>query len=244
MVNIALIGYGKMGKAIERIAVAEGHTIVAKIDPSLGTSISAESLADADVCIEFSHPSVAIDNISKIAALGKPLVVGTTGWYEKMSEVEAIVTENNIGLLWSGNFSIGVHSFFSLLKKAGVLFNKLENYDIAMVEYHHRQKADSPSGTAQMAANILVDAIDRKTKVNVEKIEGKIDPSELHVASVRVGSVPGTHTVSFDSAEDTIEIKHTARSRDGFARGAVIAAAYIVDKKGLFTIDDLMEDKT
>ncbi len=242
MVRIGIIGYGKMGQLIEEIALEQGHVVNAIIDPLKGTSISEESLKDVDVCIDFSMPKTAIENIEKLAKLGKNIVVGTTGWYDKMDSVEKIVQENNIGLIWSGNFSLGVNAFFKIIKQSSKIFNKLENYDIMVHEFHHKNKADSPSGTAKMIAQRIIENVDRKDKIVTEKLVRKIEDNELHVSSTRGGSIPGTHTVLFDSAEDTIELKHTARGRVGFAIGAVKAAEFLEEKKGFFSIDDLMKE--
>jgi len=242
MVRIGIIGYGKMGQLIEEIAIKQGHNVNAIIDPLKGTLISKESLKDVDVCIDFSHPSVAIENIQKISSLGKNIVVGTTGWYDEMDSVKKIVSENNIGLIWSGNFSLGVNAFFKIIKDSSKIFNKLENYDILVHEFHHKNKADSPSGTAKMIAQRIIENVDRKDKIVTEELTRKIENNELHVSSTRGGSIPGTHIVLFDSDEDTIELKHTARGRVGFAVGAVKAAEFLSGKKGFFSIDDLMKE--
>lgn len=245
MVKIGLIGYGRMGKIIEKIAKEKGHEISAIIDPNCDTAqneINEESLKDAEVCIDFTHPSCIIGNIKKMASLGKNIVVGTTGWYGRMDEVKKIVEENNIGLIWSGNFSIGVNAFFKIVEEAAKVFNNLEDYDIMSSEFHHNKKADSPSGTASMIGTILIDKIERKDKLVTEKLERQIEPNELHLASVRGGSIPGIHSVIFDSPQDTIELKHSARNREGFASGSVMAAEFIEGKKGFFSIKDLMDN--
>jgi 4-hydroxy-tetrahydrodipicolinate reductase len=245
MVNIALIGYGKMGQIIEKTALDKGHKIVAIIDPNVDScesEINKETLKDADVCIEFTHPSVVIDNIKKVAQAGKNIVVGTTGWYDKMDEVKKIVNDNKIGLIWSGNFSVGVNALFRITEYAAKLFNKIEDYDIAVNEIHHTQKADSPSGTANMIGDILVENIDRKNKIVTEAFDRKPKDDELHISSTRVGSVPGIHTITFDSSADTIELKHTARNRCGFASGSVLAAEFVKGKKGFYHIDDMMNE--
>jgi 4-hydroxy-tetrahydrodipicolinate reductase len=240
--RIGIIGYGKMGQLIEEIAIKEGHEVNAIIDPLKGTVISKESLKDVDVCIDFSMPKTAIENIEKLAKLGKNIVVGTTGWYDKMDSVEKIVQKNNIGLIWSGNFSLGVNALFKITKYASKLFNNLENYDVMVHEFHHKNKADSPSGTAKMIAQRIIENVGRKDIIITNDLQRKIKDNELHVSSTRGGSIPGTHVVLFDSDEDTIELKHTARSRVGFAVGAIKAAEFLNGKKGFFSIDDLMKD--
>jgi 4-hydroxy-tetrahydrodipicolinate reductase len=245
MVNIALIGYGKMGHIIEDIAKQRGHKIVSIIDPNCDRAhkeINKETLKNADVCIDFTHPSVIIDNIKKASELGKNLVIGTTGWYEKTDEVKKIIAKNKNGLIWSGNFSIGVNAFFRIIESAAKIFNNLPEYDVMATEFHHNQKADSPSGTATMIGKILINNIKRKNKIVTDKLDKKIEPNELHIASVRGGSIPGIHEVFFDSLADTIELKHTARNREGFALGAVMAAEFIAGKKGFYNIDDLMKE--
>jgi 4-hydroxy-tetrahydrodipicolinate reductase len=159
-----------------------------------------------------------------------------------MDEVKKIVNDNKIGLIWSGNFSVGVNALFRITEYAAKLFNKIEDYDIAVNEIHHTQKADSPSGTANMIGDILVENIDRKNKIVTEAFDRKPKDDELHISSTRVGSVPGIHTITFDSSADTIELKHTARNRCGFASGSVLAAEFVKGKKGFYHIDDMMNE--
>jgi 4-hydroxy-tetrahydrodipicolinate reductase len=243
-VKLALIGYGKMGKAIETVALLRGHSLV-KIDSfSPGADfkeITPESLAGVDVCIDFTTPTAILENAKKVSALGKNLVIGTTGWYDKMDEIKSAV--NGIGCIWSGNFSIGMNVFFHAVKETAKVMNNLPEYDAAVYEIHHNQKKDSPGGSAQIIGKIIVDNMTRKKKVVADRFaERKPEPDELHVASVRCGSIPGTHTVLFDCPVDTIELKHIARGREGFAFGAVLAAEYIHKKTGFYNIDDLMNE--
>ncbi|MEK6921054.1 MAG: 4-hydroxy-tetrahydrodipicolinate reductase [Nanoarchaeota archaeon] len=244
--KIALIGYGKMGKIIEQVAIQREHTIVARIDPSAqdatAATISSESIADAEICIDFSHPLGVLENMRKVSALGKPVVVGTTGWSAHLGEARSIVMESKIGFLHASNFSIGMNVMFRVLESASKLMNKFPEYDVAGYELHHSKKLDSPSGTAKSLIDILLKNIERKQTVVSDKVDGEIQPQALHFASVRAGNIPGTHTILFDSAADTIEITHTARNREGFALGAVIAAEWLINKKGFFTIDDVMND--
>ena len=244
--NIALSGYGRMGRLIEKLSIERGHTVTAVIDPlspSAGyKELSEDSLSDADVVIEFSIPSAAVGNIRKIAEAGKNIVVGTTGWYSEMDTVRDITESSGIGLIWSGNFSTGVNLFFKIVRYSSSLFNLFAEYDPFIHEYHHNQKADSPSGTASMLGTIVLEEIDRKKRIVTKSLKRKIEPEELHVSSTRGGSIPGTHILSFDSPVDTIELKHTARGREGFASGAVAAAQWIKNKKGFFSIDDMMKD--
>lgn len=245
MTKIALIGYGRMGKIIEQTALSNGHEIVSKIDPfceGCAKEITEQNLNGAEVCIEFTTPKTAIENITKLAELKKNIVVGTTGWYSEMDKVKAITEKNGIGLIWSGNFSIGVNAFFKIVEDTSKIFNNLPEYDVFAIEEHHKGKADSPSGTAKMIADRIIANLDRKEKIVTEKLDRKIEENELHIASVRGGSIPGTHTVTFDSAVDTIELKHTARGREGFATGAIKAAEFLNGKKGFYNIDDLMKN--
>lgn len=241
--NIAIIGYGKMGHAVENAALARKHSIV-RIDPVENGAdfkeITPESLSGVDVCIDFTTPQVIFDNARKISSLGKNLVVGTTGWYDRTIEMQTIT--KNIGCIWSGNFSIGMNVFFHSVRETAKAINNLPEYDAAVFEIHHNQKKDSPGGSAQMIGKIITQEIPRKNKIVGEAFsERKPLPEELHVASVRCGSIPGTHTVIFDSPIDTIELKHTARGRDGFALGSVMAAEFINGKKGFYGIEELMK---
>ena len=241
--RIALIGYGRMGKAVECVAKQRGHQIVL-IDPMDSNvtykEINSDSLKDVDVCIDFSSPTVALNNAKLVSSFGKNLVMGTTGWYDKMDEMKENVKE--IGFLWSGNFSIGMNVFFHAVKETAKVMNNIPEYDAAVYEIHHNQKKDSPGGSAQMLGKIILDNMDRKKKIVGDRFtDRKPEPDELHVASVRCGSIPGTHSVLFDCPVDTIELKHIARGREGFAFGAVLAAEFVYSKKGFFGIEDLMK---
>ena len=242
--NIAIIGYGKMGHEIERAAEAKGIS-VRTIDPTAGDAdfkeINEESMRNIQVCVDFSHPNAVIGNIEKSAKFKKNIVVGTTGWYGSMDKLKKIVKDSGIGLIWSGNFSIGVNAYFKIIEHAAKIMNNINDYDVFVHEFHHSQKADSPSGTAVMLGKIITDNIKRKNKIVTEELKRRIEPNEVHISSTRWGSIPGTHIVGFDSAADTIELKHTARSRQGFAVGAVMAAEWINKKKGFYDINDLMK---
>lgn len=242
--KIAIVGYGKMGHEIENTARARGLSFVT-IDPSAPNAqyreINAESLNGVDVCVDFTHPSSVIGNIKKISKLNKNIVVGTTGWYDKMDEVKKAVQSSNIGVIWSGNFSIGVNIYFKIIENAARIMDKFNGYDVFVHEFHHNQKADSPSGTAVMAAKIILSNLSRKKKIVTEELKRKINPDELHVSSTRAGTITGTHIVGFDSAADFIEIKHFAKSRQGFALGAIMAAEWINGKKGFYGIEDMMK---
>jgi 4-hydroxy-tetrahydrodipicolinate reductase len=244
--KIALIGYGKMGREVERVALAKGHEIAARIDPvsaeRTATTISAQSLTDAAVCIEFSAPQAVVGNIEEAARLKKPLVVGTTGWYEHLSRVEGVVREENTGLVYAPNFSLGVNLFYRIAATAAALFNQFEEYDVSGLEIHHRRKVDSPSGTAKQLSQIVLKHFTRKKRVTSECLNRAIQPEEFHLVSARAGDFPGNHSLVFDSAADTIELTHSARSRAGFASGALLAAEWIVRHKGFYTFDQVLEE--
>jgi len=233
--KIALIGYGKMGKEIESAAIAAGDTIVQKFDIDRPASVA--SLADADVCIEFSTPDTVVGNIQLALKAQKDIVVGTTGWYGRLPELKKLVVQS--GLLYSANFSVGVNMYFRIVAAAAELMRNAPDYDPYVHELHHRQKADSPSGTALRLADILLKRVERKKTIATHRMDGKIAPDALHVTSTRVGTFAGTHTVGFDSEADLIEITHTARSRKGFALGALRAAHWLHGRKGVYTMDDV-----
>lgn len=230
--NIAIIGYGKMGHIIEKIALDKGINVTTKIDPvaddATHKEISEESLQDVDVCIEFTAPDVVVENIKKIAALKKNIVVGTTAWYDRIEEVKKAVEENDIGLIYSPNFSIGVNVFFRLAKYISNIMNNLNDYEVKMTEAHHIHKKDAPSGTAKKIAEII--------KENIDRVE------DIDIKSIREGEIPGTHTVNFESNADIIKLEHEAKGREGFALGAIMAAEWINDKKGFYSIEDMMKE--
>jgi|SRR5436190_8978081 len=233
--KIALIGYGKMGHEIEAAAREQGETIVKTFD--IGNPVDVASLADVDVCIEFSTPQTVLQNIRVAVEARKDIVVGTTGWYDRLPEIRSAVKDS--GLLYSPNFSIGVNIVFRLVKAAAELMNNAPQYDPYIHELHHRQKVDSPSGTALKLGEILLSKMERKKRIETHSLDRRIDPEELHISSTRVGTFAGTHTVGFESDADLIEITHTAKSRRGFALGAVRAAQWLKGKKGVFTMDDV-----
>lgn len=244
--DIALIGYGKMGQEVEKVALGKGHKIAARIDPMGGNNvikeISAAALADAQVCIEFSRPSAVLENIKKVLGIGKPIVAGTTGWYNHLSEVRQQADGSKAGLVYAPNFSLGVNLFYLVAGQAAALFNPFEAYDVALTETHHCHKADSPSGTAKQIAEIILKNFTRKKRITSEPLNRPIAPDELNLVSIRAGEFPGTHTLLFDSLADTIELTHTARSRTGFAMGAVVAAEWVATHRGVFAFDQVLQD--
>lgn len=243
--RISIIGYGKMGREIERLAIAKGIEVAAIIDPTDSKATQrkiSKDTVDFDVAIDFSVPNAVVENVRQVSGLGKNIVVGTTGWYNSLNDVKDIVRESGVGFIYSPNFSIGVNLFFKIIDESSKLFNKISDYDAFVYEGHHNQKLDSPSGTAKALGDIILNNIERKNKLVFDKLDRKILPEELHVASFRAGSIPGTHVVGFDSEADTIELKHTARSRAGFALGALLAAKWIAGRKGFYTMQDFMSD--
>jgi 4-hydroxy-tetrahydrodipicolinate reductase len=244
--KIALIGYGKMGREVEQVALQKGHQITARIDPiaagRTAFEISAESVKSADICVEFSQPQAVMDNVEKAARFKKPMVVGTTGWYEQLSRIEAAVQREQTGLVYAPNFSLGVNLFYRIAETAAQLFGRFEDYDVSGLEIHHRKKVDTPSGTARKLGEIVLSKFPRKRCVVTEPLDRAIAPDEFHLVSVRSGSFPGTHTLVFDADADTIELTHTARSRAGFASGALLAAEWVLGRKGVYTFDQVLED--
>ena len=235
--KIALIGYGKMGKAIEEIAVSKGHEIVLKIDVSTTADFTKENIQKADVAIEFTGPHTAFENITKCIEWGVPVVSGSTGWLDNFEKAKKLCEEKKGCLIYASNYSIGVNLFFEINKQVAALMEPYENYDVTMTETHHTEKKDAPSGTAISLAEQILAAIGRKKKwVN----ESSRDASDLIIRSERIDPAPGTHTVSYDSAIDSIEITHTAHTRKGFASGALLAAEFANQKIGIFTMKDVL----
>lgn len=235
--KIALIGYGKMGQAIEAIAVSQGHEVIIKVDINSQHLLAKEHLGQADVAIEFTTPETAYDNILKCFEADVPVVCGTTGWLEKLPDIKSRCLAENKAFLYASNFSVGVNIFFEINKKLAALMAFQPQYDVWMEEIHHTQKKDAPSGTAITLAEQVLEKVSRKSGwVNQESHQQQ----ELPIISKREDPAPGTHTVTYTSAIDDITITHTAHSRQGFAAGAVIAAAWLKDKKGIFTMKDVL----
>jgi 4-hydroxy-tetrahydrodipicolinate reductase len=245
--NIALLGYGKMGRIIEKIAADRKHNIVLKIDFYNQQDLNIENLKKADVAIEFSTPGSVLSNIKHCFEAGVPIVVGTTGWYEHLPELKKQCAEVNNTLLYASNFSVGVNIFFHINRILARLMNNYPYYDVQVEEIHHTQKLDSPSGTAITIAEGIINNLDAKKEwVNILSSEGNtpnddVKNDQLLIESFRIENVPGTHTVIYDSEVDTIEFKHTAHSRNGFALGAVLAAEWLKDKKGFFSVEEMFD---
>jgi 4-hydroxy-tetrahydrodipicolinate reductase len=229
--KIALLGYGKMGQVIERIALERGHEIVLKKDEFN----TYDGLSAADVAIDFSVPSAAVANISSCFHANVPVVSGTTGWLEHYDEMEALCNEKQGGFISSSNFSLGVNIFFELNEYLAKIMAQFDSYKVSMEEIHHTQKLDAPSGTAISLAKGVIEN-SNYSKWTMENPNSE----EIHIEAKRIGDVPGTHTVTYDSTVDNIEIKHTAHNREGFALGAVIAAEWLAGKKGIYTMKDVL----
>lgn len=235
--KIALIGYGKMGKAIEEIALTKGHEIVLKIGASNTSDFTKENIQKADVAIEFTGPHTAFENISKCIQWAVPVVCGSTGWLDHFEKAKKLCEEEKGCLLYASNFSIGVNLFFEINKQVAALMEPYENYDVSMTETHHTEKKDAPSGTAISLAEQILAQIGRKKKwIN----QASREASDLIIRSERIDPAPGTHTISYDSAIDSIEITHTAHTRKGFASGALLAAEFANQKIGIFTMKDVL----
>lgn len=245
--KIALLGYGKMGQIIERFSIERGHEIVLKIGIENLDDFTIENLEKADVAIDFSAPHAAVDNIYKCFEANVPVVVGTTGWYGELQRIKNDCEASNNTLLYGSNFSIGVNIFFHLNKVLAKLMNNYPAYEVQVEEIHHTQKLDAPSGTAMTLAEGIIEEIDGK-KEWINELEGtpiseKLRNDQLLIESLRIENVPGTHTVVYSSEVDDIEIKHTAHSRAGFALGAVVAAEWLQNKKGFYSIADIFDFK-
>lgn len=263
--NIAIVGYGKMGKMLEAAARAEGHIVTAVVEPRISgpepqggglfypTIEEAKNLEQADAAFEFTRPDTAAENLKALAKRKIPVVAGTTGWYDKLDAVKAAVEAAGSSLLWASNFSLGVNLFYRIAWYAAKLADSFPEYDVAGFEAHHNKKADSPSGTAKTLAAGVLERLRRKERILWDTLNRPPAPEELHFPSLRLGSLPGSHSLIFDSPADTIEIRHSARSREGFVSGAMLAAQWLVSKgrfagtgapprRGVFTLDDALAE--
>jgi 4-hydroxy-tetrahydrodipicolinate reductase len=235
--NIALIGYGKMGKAIEEIALQRGHTIVLKIDIDNADQFTKANLDKADAAIEFTGPHSAFENVKKLMSFGTATVCGSTGWLDKLEEIHNDCKKNNAAFLYASNFSVGVNIFFELNKRLASLMKDHDDYEVQLAEIHHTAKKDAPSGTAITLAEQVLENIPRKTKWANHISD---NPEELEILSERIDPAPGTHKVKYSSAIDDIEIIHTAHTRKGFALGAVLAAEFLKGKKGIYGMKEVL----
>lgn len=241
--KIALLGYGKMGQIIERLALERGHQIVLKINIDNVFDFTKANLQTADVAIDFSAPDAAVANIYKCFEANLPIVVGTTGWYGELQQIKNDCLDSNNTLIYGSNFSIGVNLFFQLNKVLAKMMNNYPAYEVQVEEIHHTQKLDAPSGTAMTIAEDIIEVLDRKNEW-VNEVVGTpmitvAKNEQLLIESHRIEAIPGTHTVLYSSEVDEIEIKHTAHNRAGFALGALVAAEWLQNKKGFYNITDL-----
>lgn len=235
--NIALFGYGKMGKEIEAIALQRGHKVVLKVNRENADQITELDLQKADVIIEFSTPHSVLNNINRCLSAQVPIVVGTTGWHNQLNEVITCCHEKNGALFYASNFSLGVAIFSKVNEYLASIMNSYPNYDVCMKEIHHIHKLDKPSGTAITLANQIIEKIDRKSNWSISEKSNET----LFIEDLREGMVPGTHIIKYTSEIDDIEIMHKAHNRKGFAYGAVLAAEFIQTKKGVYTMRDLLK---
>ncbi len=240
--NLALVGTGRMGTAVGELAEERGHAVVARFDAEHPLPERPEAVEPADVVVDFSLPDVAPIHIRRYCRWRVPAVVGTTGWYDRLDDVRDWVGENEASILYAPNFSIGVALLVKALRAVTPLVDRLAEYDVFIHEVHHVNKVDSPSGTALMLADILVDGLQRKSHVEVETQHDRISAGVLHVSSTRAGGVIGKHTVALDSPFDELFFSHHAKNRQGFAFGAVKAAEWLPGRTGLFTLEDLLAD--
>lgn len=256
--RIALVGYGRMGREVEAAARDQDVEVVARIDPGgapgtrpwpgddaadAGVERNREALGGADVVVEFTEPDAVVPNVIRVVSTGTPVVVGTTGWTHRLPEIRERVDAAGTGLIWAPNFALDVQVFLRAVRALARLAEALPDHDVAVHETHHRHKLDHPSGTARHMAGILVDELSRKTGWAAGLPSGEPDPTSLRVTSARVGQVPGTHVVRVDGPDGGIELRHEARSRRGFARGALAAARWIRGREGVFHIDDLLAQR-
>ena len=236
--KIALIGYGKMGKTIERIAKERGHEIVSIIDVDNTDDFDSDAFKSAEVAIEFTAPQVALSNYRRAFASGVAVVSGTTGWTDELPTLKKEIQEGNKTLFWSSNFSLGVNVFMAVNKYLAGIMNQFPTYNVEMTEVHHIQKLDAPSGTAITLAEDILEKLDRK---NTWVKETQTSPSEMAVKSIREGQVPGIHTIRYESEVDSITITHDTKNREGLALGAVVAAEYTAGKKGFLGMKDMLK---
>ena len=236
--KIAIVGYGKMGKTIEKIAQDRGHEISFTVDQGETEKLQQITPDNTDVSIEFTQPEAAYENIKQLITAKVPVVSGTTGWLDKKAEIEKLCQQKNGAFFYASNYSIGVNLFFRLNEHLANMMSNFSEYDVKMEEIHHTEKKDAPSGTAITLAEGILSQLKRKKQWVNEATESA---ELLPIASKRIDKVPGTHTVNYYSLVDDIEIKHTAHSREGFAKGAVIVAEWLKDKKGVLSMNDFMK---
>ncbi|MFC2131454.1 4-hydroxy-tetrahydrodipicolinate reductase [Bacteroidota bacterium] len=238
--KIALIGYGSMGREIE--ITARRHNIRVTDIFEIGSKMSIDKKYEFDVAIDFSYPEFVLENIKILAGLKKNIVMGTTGWYDKMNEIKQIVNDSEVGCIYGSNFSIGMQMYFKIVEFASKLTDKFPEYDLMLHEMHHKRKKDSPSGSALTIADIILKNVNSKKEIFTDKMSGVVSPGMLHVSSTRGGEITGTHSVIMDSPSDTIDLIHRAKNRSGFASGAISAAEWIHGRKGFYQFNEMLEE--
>lgn len=236
--RIALLGYGRTGREVERMAVERGHEIVLRCNSRTPFYATTD---DVDVAIDFSRPDLVFAHVAVCLDRSIPMVIGTTGWYDKLPALQELARQSRASIVYGSNFSIGMHMFRDLVANLASHIDIMDEYDIAIDEIHHRQKIDAPSGTALTLSRLILDRVQRKTNIQTS-MDGGVDPAALSVTAVRVGVYAGTHTVVADSNDDTLELIHRAKNRQGFARGAVRVAEWIVHNEGCFDVADVFQD--
>jgi len=240
MIKLAIIGYGQMGKMIEKLAASYDLEVVSRIDPRLGTEICERDLNDAEIAVEFTQPDTAFANICKCVELGVKVVSGTTGWHEHLPELKKLVADQAGSVVYGSNFSPGMNKFYEIVRAAAQIMKDMKDYDVYGYEMHHKYKKDCPSGTAKNLAKILIDELPQKDKIIYDSLQRIKADNELHFASVRGGNIPGEHRIGFDSEYESIELRHTARSREGLAVGALMAAVWLSNKQGIFDFSEVL----
>lgn len=243
--RLALLGRGRMGREVAAAAEQRGHEIVVRLDGDSnagGAGITTASFSGVDAAVDFSRPTAVPDNVDAATGLGVPLVIGTTGWADRLEAMRSLVIERHGAAVYGANFSIGANLFIRLAEHAARLFDPFDDYDPYVFEHHHRDKADAPSGTALRVAELVSAASSRKSTLQTGNPAGAIDRRSLHVSSLRAGSAFGEHRVGFDGSADALQLIHTARGRRGFANGALLAAQWIVGKRGFFEFSEVLDD--
>ena len=236
--KIAIVGYGSMGKVLEEIAKRKGYPITAIYD--IDKPLQSDTNLDFDVAIDFSTPDSFMENINYLASKRKNIVIGTTGWYDKMDEIRTITDKSNIGVVWGSNFSMGMQFFFRIVQRAAILMKKLDEFDVGIIETHHKRKQDAPSGTSISLAKYFLNELFTYDGYSTNPDECVHDPKKIPITSLRLGDVYGEHTVKIDSPYETIELKHIAKNRSGLAMGALEAAKWINHKQGFYSFNDIL----
>ena len=237
--KIALVGYGKMGKAIETIALQKSFEITGIFD--INDHITNVKNLDFDIAIDFTNPEVVLSNVKYLISQGKNVIIGTTGWYDQMDSIRELTEKYNVGVVWGSNFSIGMQFFMQIASKASELLTAMDEFNVGIIDIHHINKLDAPSGTAHTLANIIIENNPKYSSLTLDSQESVRDNSKLPVTSMRLGNVIGEHTVKIDSPYEEIELTHSAKNRYGFANGVLLAANWLHNKRGFYSFDKVLE---